>query len=146
MTASESDQVTAESESNPVTVTPEPNFDMDEDDNIGFSFENTSNIEVPKLLIDQVLGQEHAVEVVKKAASQRRHIMMIGTPGTGKSLLAKAMAELLPKEELKDILVYPNMEDLNNPKIGRFLPEKAEKLSWLTKWRPERKPRLGTCS
>ncbi|MHB8100780.1 MAG: ATP-dependent protease LonB [Methanosarcina sp.] len=90
---------------------------MDEDDNIGFSFENTSNIDVPKLLIDQVLGQEHAVEVVKKAASQRRHIMMIGTPGTGKSLLAKAMAELLPKEELKDILVYPNMEDLNNPKI-----------------------------
>lgn len=117
MTASESDQAMADSESTQVTVKPEPNFDMDEDDNIGFSFENTSNIDVPKLLIDQVLGQEHAVEVVKKAASQRRHIMMIGTPGTGKSLLAKAMAELLPKEELKDILVYPNMEDLNNPKI-----------------------------
>lgn len=91
--------------------------DLDEDVDIGFHFEDTSNIEVPKLLIDQVLGQEHAVEVVKKAASQRRHIMMIGTPGTGKSLLAKAMAELLPKEELKDILVYPNLEDLNNPKI-----------------------------
>jgi len=117
MTASESDKATADSESTQVTVKPEPNFDMDEDDDIGFSFENTSNIDVPKLLIDQVLGQEHAVEVVKKAASQRRHIMMIGTPGTGKSLLAKAMAELLPKEELKDILVYPNMEDLNNPKI-----------------------------
>jgi Lon-like ATP-dependent protease len=91
--------------------------DIDEDVDIGFHFEDTSNIEVPKLLIDQVLGQEHAVEVVRKAASQRRHIMMIGTPGTGKSLLAKAMAELLPKEELKDILVYPNLEDLNNPKI-----------------------------
>ncbi|MFZ2499975.1 MAG: ATP-dependent protease LonB [Methanosarcina sp.] len=104
------------SESNPVTVESESDSDVDEDD-IGFQFENTSNIDVPKLLIDQVLGQEHAVEVVKKAASQRRHIMMIGTPGTGKSLLAKAMAELLPKEELKDILVYPNMEDLNNPKI-----------------------------
>ncbi|MDQ1275711.1 MAG: ATP-dependent Lon protease [Euryarchaeota archaeon] len=91
--------------------------DKDEDVDIGFQFEDTSNIEVPKLLIDQVLGQEHAVEVVRKAASQRRHIMMIGTPGTGKSLLAKAMAELLPKEELKDILVYPNLEDLNNPKI-----------------------------
>lgn len=108
MTGLESNQVKAESESYQ---------DMDEDVDIGFQFENTSNIDVPKLLIDQVLGQEHAVEVVKKAASQRRHIMMIGTPGTGKSLLAKAMAELLPKEELKDILVYPNMEDLNNPKI-----------------------------
>lgn len=114
ITGSESNQVT---ESDKVTAESQSNHDMDEDVDIGFLFENTSNIDVPKLLIDQVLGQEHAVEVVKKAASQRRHIMMIGTPGTGKSLLAKAMAELLPKEELKDILVYPNMEDLNNPKI-----------------------------
>lgn len=90
---------------------------LEEDVDLDFQFEDTSSIEVPKLLIDLVLGQEHAVEVVRKAASQRRHIMMIGTPGTGKSLLAKAMAELLPKEELKDILVYPNLEDLNNPKI-----------------------------
>ena len=79
--------------------------------------DTTAKIDVPELIIDQVIGQDHAVEVVKKAASQRRHVMMIGTPGTGKSLLAKAMAELLPKEELKDILAYPNMEDLNNPKI-----------------------------
>ncbi|AKB31916.1 ATP-dependent protease La Type I [Methanosarcina siciliae HI350] len=104
-------------ESTQVMAESELSEEIDEDMDIGFQFENTSNIEVPKLLIDQVLGQEHAVEVVRKAASQRRHIMMIGTPGTGKSLLAKAMAELLPKEELKDILVYPNLEDLNNPKI-----------------------------
>ncbi|MFZ2073243.1 MAG: ATP-dependent protease LonB, partial [Methanoregula sp.] len=36
---------------------------------------------------------------------------------TGKSMLAKAMAELLPKEELQDILVYPNSDDPNNPII-----------------------------
>ncbi len=83
----------------------------------GDDFDSTSSIEVPELLIDQVIGQEHAVEVVKKAASQRRHVMMIGTPGTGKSMLAKAMAELLPMEELQDILSYPNPEDNNNPRI-----------------------------
>ncbi|MGA7798712.1 ATP-dependent protease LonB [Methanoregula sp.] len=77
----------------------------------------SSQIEVPAKLIDQVIGQEHAVEVIRKASSQRRHVMMIGSPGTGKSMLAKAMAELLPKEELQDILVYPNSDDPNNPII-----------------------------
>jgi len=81
------------------------------------SLHSSSEIEVPEKLIDQVIGQEHAVEVIKKAAIQRRHVMMIGTPGTGKSMLAKAMAELLPKEEMQDILVYPNSEDSNNPII-----------------------------
>ncbi|HOW33931.1 MAG TPA: ATP-dependent protease LonB [Methanoregulaceae archaeon] len=85
------------------------------------SEESSSQIEVPKKLIDQVIGQEHAVEVIRKAATQRRHVMMIGSPGTGKSMLAKAMAELLPKEELQDILVYPNSDDPNNP-IVRTVP------------------------
>jgi len=78
---------------------------------------SSSQIEIPPKLIDQVIGQEHAVEVIRKAAVQRRHVMMIGSPGTGKSMLAKAMAELLPKEELQDLLVYPNSDDPNNPVI-----------------------------
>ena len=77
----------------------------------------SSQIEVPAKLIDQVIGQERAVEVIKKAAIQRRHVMMIGSPGTGKSMLAKAMAELLPREELLDILIYPNSDDPNNPVV-----------------------------
>src|SRR5665647_2014166 len=83
--------------------------------------ETSSEIAVPEPLIDQVIGQEHAVEVIRKAAIQRRHVMMIGSPGTGKSMLAKAMAELLPKEELQDLMVYPNGEDSNNP-IVRTVP------------------------
>lgn len=87
----------------------------------GIEVKTTEDLEVPKLLIDQVIGQEHGVEVIKKAAKQRRHVMLIGTPGTGKSMLASSMAELLPKEELQDILVYPNAEDKNTPKI-RVVP------------------------
>jgi Lon-like ATP-dependent protease len=83
--------------------------------------DSSSEIEVPKKLIDQVIGQEHAVEVIRKAAIQRRHVMMIGSPGTGKSMLAKAMSELLPKEEMQDILVYPNSDDSNNP-VVRTVP------------------------
>lgn len=87
----------------------------------GLEITSTKDIEVPKKLIEQVIGQEHAVEVVRKAANQRRHVMMLGTPGTGKSMLAKSMAELLPKEELQDVLVYNNPDDSNNPKI-RIVP------------------------
>ena len=87
----------------------------------GIKLKTTEDVEVPKLMIDQVIGQERGVEVIKKAAKQRRLVMLIGKPGTGKSMLASSMTELLPKEELQDTLAYPNEEDKNNPKI-RVVP------------------------
>jgi len=83
--------------------------------------ENTDDIEIPGTLMDQVIGQEHAVRVVRQAARQKRHVMLIGDPGTGKSMIARAMTEFLPKEELEDILVYPNADDPNTPLI-RVVP------------------------
>ena len=77
----------------------------------------TKNIKVPPLVVDQVIGQEEAVNIIKKAALQRRHVLLIGEPGTGKSMLGIALAELLPKSELKDILAYQNPDDENNPFI-----------------------------
>lgn len=81
------------------------------------SITNTGDVEVPPLLIDQVIGHEESVETIKKAAKQRRNVLLIGDPGVGKSMLAKGMAELLPPEVLQDVLVYPNPEDNNNPLI-----------------------------
>src|SRR6202167_6099604 len=84
-------------------------------------FQSTAQIEVPPRLLDQVIGQDEAVEVARKAATQKRHMMLIGEPGTGKSMLARAMVDFLPKEQLQDILAYPNNEDSNEPKI-RVVP------------------------
>jgi len=80
-------------------------------------FNSTDQIRIPKRLIDHVIGQDKAVSKIIKSAKQRRNILLIGEPGTGKSMLAMAMSQLLPSEELIDILVYPNKEDENNPHI-----------------------------
>jgi len=84
-------------------------------------FTTTADIDVPERLLDQVIGQDVAVNIVRKAAEQKRHVMLIGDPGTGKSMVSRAMTEFLPNEELEDIIAYPNSEDTNTPHI-RVVP------------------------
>jgi len=80
-------------------------------------FDNTSQISVPQSLIGQVIGQDKSIEIIRKAAAQKRNVLLVGLPGTGKSLIAQAMSEILPVGVLQDILIYPNSEDPNNPKV-----------------------------
>lgn len=82
-----------------------------------FDFKTTTEIVVPSRIIDQVIGQDNAVNIVKKAARQRRNCLLIGTPGTGKSMLGQALAELLPNTKQKDVLSLPNLEDEDKPLI-----------------------------
>jgi len=84
-------------------------------------FKDTSEVKIPERLVEQVIGQERAVKVVRKASEQNRHVMLIGSPGTGKSMLANSMIEMLPRGELQDIICYQNIEDSNQPKV-RVVP------------------------
>jgi Lon-like ATP-dependent protease len=92
------------------------------------TFKTTEEIKVPDNLLDQVIGQDQTVAIVKKAAEQKRHVMLIGDPGTGKSMVARAMTEFLPKGELEDIIVYPNNEDTNTPTIRVVPAGKAKEI------------------
>ena len=80
-------------------------------------YKTTADIKIAQPLVEQIIGQEEAVKMIKKAGLQRRNVLLIGEPGTGKSLTGQALAELLPDEDLVDILALPNIADENNPLI-----------------------------
>jgi len=51
---------------------------------MALKYKSTADIKVQKQIIDQVIGQAAGVNIMKKAAKQRRHVLLIGEPGTGK--------------------------------------------------------------
>ena len=98
------------------------------------TLESTEQIQTPKDLFQRVIGQEHAVKIVKSAVRQRRHVLLCGEPGIGKSMLAKAAYSLLnpPTQEIRlrhnralsdrPIVVVTNIDDAAVTKQTRPSP------------------------
>src|SRR3989344_1704218 len=83
------------------------------------NFKDTSEINVSNIIIDQIIGQDNVINIIKKASKQRRHVLLIGNSGTGKSMAGQGMAELLPQEKLVDILSIDNPADDNNTLVSK---------------------------
>ncbi|MEM0343121.1 MAG: ATP-binding protein [Thermoplasmata archaeon] len=88
--------------------------------------ETSADIKVPSDPLSRVIGQDEAVRLARIAASQRRHFLLVGPPGTGKSMIAQAMALHLarPTEEIR---VVHNPESPERPMVEVKTLEEVEK-------------------
>lgn len=93
-------------------------------------FEDTSEISVPKDPIEQVIFQDKAKDAIRKIAQNKGHILMVGRPGTGKSMLANMFNEVVDKSfgdclrQKQSIVAYPG-KDKNTIRVAY---EDSEKL------------------
>ena len=67
------------------------------------SITDTSQLKIPSNPLERVIGQDDAVRIARIAARQRRHLLLVGPPGVGKSMIAQAMSFFIdrPKEEVR---------------------------------------------
>ena len=84
--------------------------------------ETTKQVEISRDPFEMIVGQEHAVSLVQSAVKQRRHVLLCGVPGIGKSMIAKAAYSLLapPKDEIR-LRYNPSQPD--RPQVIVMRPE-----------------------
>jgi len=78
--------------------------------------ETTAEIAIPDDPLRRVIGQEEAVRLARIAATQRRHFLLVGPPGTGKSMIAQALSLHLPPVE-EEIRIVHNPENPERPLV-----------------------------
>lgn len=89
------------------------------------TFEITSAIPIPRNPIEQIIGQDEAVKIASVAARQKRNLLLVAPPGTGKSLLAQAISYQLPRPA-QEVNVLHNPENPERPVVEVKTKESIE--------------------
>ncbi len=66
--------------------------------------EDLKNIFEPQIDIGWIKGQEFAKRAMEVCAAGGHNLLMVGPPGGGKSLLAKALPSILPEMEIEEMI------------------------------------------
>ncbi len=78
--------------------------------------ETTADVAIPSDPLARVIGQEEAISLARIAATQRRHLLLVGPPGTGKSMIAQALSLHLPRPT-EEIRIVHNPENPERPLV-----------------------------
>jgi ATP-dependent Lon protease len=94
------------------------------------SFDTTKDIPIPRDPFERIIGQDEAVRIARMVPHQRRHLLLVGPPGTGKSMIAQAISSVLPAPRF-EISVLDNPEIPERPVVEirdeeRILKEKRD--------------------
>ncbi len=99
--------------------------------NLDFIEDDTTDVMVSKDPIERVIFQDRAKKAIRKIAQNRGHLLMVGKPGTGKSLLAQMFEKVLDDSmgdllrPVDSIVAYPG-KDSNHVRFSYAGPEKID--------------------
>ncbi len=75
-------------------------------------------------LLDDIVGQDQAKRALLIAAAGRHNLLLRGSPGTGKTLLAQALLQLLPPPSPEERLAITKMHSLGGEAVDTVLTQR----------------------